>query len=369
MVYQISRELAKRGHEVTIYASDAKRGNLRERVSKTTVKIDGINIIHFQNISPRLSEKIGIFLTPTMRAEFERQGKNFDLVHVHEVRSYQHVIIWQYAKKLELPYIIQAHGILGDHGGLSRKIYDFVCGRRILIDAKLNIALNDIEVEQYRRMGVPKSKIQIVPNGINLLDYAHLPAEGCFKKKFGLPKSDKIVLYLGRIHKIKGLDVLVRAFANVATKLDGVRLVIVGSDDGYLSELKAWIKALKIENKVLLLGPLFGLAKLELYADADIFVLPSRYEAFPISILEAYASGKLVIASSCKGLSKLVLNNDTGILVEAGNISELSTAMIFALSQNIAKWSCRSKEFVKQFSIEKTVDKIERLYSGVMSLK
>ena len=73
-----------------------------------------------------------------------------------------------------------------------------------------------------------------------------------------------------------------------------------------------------------------------------------------------------MIASSCIGLSDLIGNNDTGILVEPGNISELSTAILFAVSQNTAKCSYRSIEFVKQFSIEETIDKIKRLYSGVM---
>ena len=101
-------------------------------------------------------------------------------------------------------------------------------------------------------MGVPEEKIAIIPNGIDLSEYASLPPEGSFKKKFGIKEKEKIVLYLGRIHKIKGIDILVKAFANVIKKLDSVRLVVVGPDDGYLSELQALIKALRIEDNVLI---------------------------------------------------------------------------------------------------------------------
>jgi len=107
------------------------------------------------------------------------------------------------------------------------------------------------EAEQYRRMGVPEEKIAIIPNWIDLSEYASLPPEDSFKKKFGLKEREKIVLYLGRIHKIKGIDILVKAFANVI-KLDSVRLVVGGTDDGYLSELQALIKALRIEHNVLI---------------------------------------------------------------------------------------------------------------------
>ena len=63
-------------------------------------------------------------------------------------------------------------------------------------------------------------------------------------------------MYLGRIHRIKGVNILVKAFANIVEKLGDVRLVVVGPDDGYLGELEVLIKALRIEDNVLILGPL-----------------------------------------------------------------------------------------------------------------
>jgi glycosyltransferase involved in cell wall biosynthesis len=364
MVYQISKELVKRGHNVTVYASDLKTSNLKKRVNEATEKIDGVNIIHFRTVSPYLSEKTGLIVTPTMKKTLEQQGKNFDLIHVHEIRGYQQIIATQYAKRAKLPYIIQAHGILGIHRSLSGAVYDLVYGGRVLKGSHSSIALTEYEVEQYKLRGVPKNKIQIIPNGINLSEYSNLPSKGCFKKKFGIPESEKIVLYLGRIHKIKGIDVLVRAFANVA-KSGGIKLVIVGSDDGYLRELTALIKTLGIDNKTILTGPLHGLEKLEAYVDANVYVLPSRYEAFSITLLEAYACGKTVIVSSCKGLGDLVIDDETGILVEPGNIFELNAAILLVLSGNTELGS-KAKGFVKQFCIEKTVDQLEQLYSGVV---
>jgi len=94
----------------------------------------------------------------------------------------------------------------------------------------------------------------------------------------------------------------------------------VGPDDGYLGELKALVKALRIEDKVLITGPLYGEDKLEAYVDADVYVLPSRYEIWGITVLEAYACGKPVITSKVGGLKDLVLSKVTGLLSDPGNI-------------------------------------------------
>ena len=67
-----------------------------------------------------------------------------------------------------------------------------------------------MEAQQYKAMGVPKEKIAIIPNGIDLSEYADLPPEGIFKKKFNMDENEKIVLYLGRIHRIKVLTFLLR---------------------------------------------------------------------------------------------------------------------------------------------------------------
>jgi len=160
-------------------------------------------------------------------------------------------------------------------------------------------------------------------------------------------------------------------FANVIEKLDDVRLVVVGPDDGYLGELEALTKALRMEDKVLITGPLYGEDKLEAYVNADVYVLPSRYETFPMSLLEAYACGKPVIASKIDGLKDLVKNEDTGLLFESGNVEQLMKSMLLLLNdQNKAeKIGLRGKHLVKEnFTIERVVDRLEELCRTTSSL-
>ena len=181
-------------------------------------------------------------------------------------------------------------------------------------------------------MGVPDEKIAVIPNGIDFSEYAVLPPRGSFKRKFGIKNEEKIVLYLGRLHKIKGVDILVKAFTNVIENLDDVRLVVVGPDDGSLDGLQTLVKDMNVGNKVIFTGPLYGLEKIKAYVDSEVYVLPSRYETFPMTVLEAYACGKPVIASNVGGLKDLVINGETGLLVEPGNKEQLAKNILYLLN-------------------------------------
>ena len=223
-----------------------------------------------------------------------------------------------------------------------------------------------MEAEQYRAMGVPEEKIAIIPNGIDLSEYADLPPKGSFKKKFSIGDDEKIVLYLGRIHRIKGIDILVEAFANVIEKLDDVRLVIVGPDDGYLGELKALVKSLRMEDKVLISGPLYGEEKLEAYIDSDVCVLPSNYEIWGITILESIACGTPVILTQNCGVAEYIKDR-VGLVVKHDS-ADLEDALLQMLlhkdKRSFFKKNC--KAVMEDFDVSKIVPKLERIYEQIV---
>lgn len=279
VIYEPTKALSKLGHGVTLIdtASIEERDLEADLSFCEVIRVRHLNLVKLHSLPFKylLHEFVrqislvfyALALIPTMTRSC--CSCKYDIIHVHNRYS----------------YILQAHGSL-PRIGAWRKLkwfYNTLFGYKLLRGASRVIALSRVEAEQYRRMGVPEEKIAIIPNGIDLSEYASLPPEGSFKKKFGIKEKEKIVLYLGRIHKIKGIDILVKAFANVIKKLDSVRLVVVGPDDGYLSELQALIKALRIEDNVLITGPLYGWDKLKAYVDADVYVLPSRYEIWGIA--------------------------------------------------------------------------------------
>ena len=127
----------------------------------------------------------------------------------------------------------------------------------------------------------------IIPNGIDLPEESAAPARA----------SERTVLALGRIHPKKGLDLLIRAWANTASSETGWRLRIVGpTEAGYGDDLRALVRSLGLNN-VSMEGPIYGAAKTAALQEADLFVLPSRNENFGLVVAEALAAGTPVISS------------------------------------------------------------------------
>ena len=368
VAYQISRELIKRGHEVVVYTTDAKDFNSRLEIDSGDVA-EKMKIYRFRNISLALVKRLKLFITPQLTLSARKEVGNFDIIHLHEYRTFQNIIVHYYACKYNVPYILQAHGSLPRIGAWPRlkRVYDALFGYRSLRDATKVVALSHVEAEQYRVMGVPEEKIAIIPNGIDLSEYVNLPPKGAFKKKFNIPENGKIILYLGRIHKIKGIDILIKAYAYMRNKMNlrDIVLVIAGPDDGYLNEAKRLAQALDVSNHVLFTGPLYREDKLAAYVDSEVYVLPSKYETFPMTILEAYACGKPVVASEVGGLRDLVKDRETGLLFKPGDVKRLAECISCILNdEKMAKeMGLKSRNLVEEnFAIEKVIEKLEKLY-------
>jgi glycosyltransferase involved in cell wall biosynthesis len=371
VVRSSSKELAKR-HEVVVYTTTAL--DLRHDFEPKEEEVDGYKIHYFPRALKLLcySYLFGqLNVSWDMMKAVKHNIRKFDVVHVHSWQQFPDMIVHHYAGKYNVPYVIQTHGSIPRIGKRFRKLlYDITLGYRVLNKASKVIALSKVEAEQYRSMGVPKEKIAIIPNGIDLSEYANLPPKDSFKKKFGIPEDRKIILYLGRIHKTKGIDILIKAYAYLKNKMnfkDAV-LVIAGPDDGYLSEIKYLAQAFGVSNSILFVGPLYGEDKLAAYVDSEVYVLPSRYETFPMVVLEAYACGKPVIASNVGGLKELIIDSQTGLLFEAGNFKQMAEKIVYLLNDSDKAIEIGRKARIlveEKYSIDKVVDMIERLYSEV----
>ena len=367
VVYEISRCLADRGHEVTVYATDTLDGKSRVKPNSNPTYIDGVRTYYFKNLSNYLSFKYHLPLPLGMPFRIKEEVKKFDFIHLHGYPHFLNVLVYHYARKYGIPYVINTHGAVLPYFqkyGLH-KIFSLFFGYRILKDASKVIALTKTEVEQYKKMGVDEDKIEIVPNGIDLSEYDNLPERGEFREKYSIGDDEKIILYLGRIHKIKGLDLLVKAFADLTKELDGVRLVIVGPDDGFSSTLKRQVGDLKIGDKILFRGPLYERAKLGAYVDADVYVLPSVYEIFGITVLEACACGTPVIVTDRCGIADYV--EKVGCVVEYDK-DQLRDAIFKILSDEglRRRFGEEGRRLVsEEFGWSVIIKQIEKIYENV----
>ena len=162
-------------------------------------------------------------------------------------------------------------------------------------------------------MGVAEDKVEIVPLGINLNEYDILPDKGNFKSKHNISDNNKLILFLGRIHEIKGLDLLVNSFGRINN--DNVTLAVVGGDYGFREKLEELIEKNDLQGKVIFPGVLTGTDKIEALVDCDIFVMPSRYESFTTSGLEAMACGKPLVLTKNNHIHTWVKDN-VGLICE-----------------------------------------------------
>lgn len=294
--YQIARMQA-RDNSVKVISSDACKERLKFEESRYDVDIDGIKVDYFKNISNRF--KLATMLDTPLGAIFriKNQIRDFDVVHVHEHRQTLSIIACYFARRYGIPYVVQAHGSVlpfFQKEGL-KNIFDKVFGFKILHGASKVFALTEVEKEQYLKMGVEEDRIEIVPLGINIEEYSDLPEEGIFREKFNISKDDKLIIFIGRVHEIKGLDLLIDAFKELADSESDVKLAIVGPDDGYMDALNLRIAECDLSDKVIVTGPLYKREKQEALVDCDLFVMPSKYESFTTSGLEAMACGKPLV--------------------------------------------------------------------------
>ena len=365
VAYEISKKLASKGHDITVYTTNVMSEEKLFAPIKEIYSIQGVDVHYCKNILYKPHSYFPLFYSRDIIRKIRENLMKYDIVHLHEYRFYTNIVVRHYARKFGIPYVLQAHGSLPRVIGRKslKSIHDTFFGHRLLRDASKVIALTSMEAEQYKKMGMPDEKIVIIPNGIDLSEYADLPPKGSFKKKFGIDSDEKIVLYVGRIHKSKGLDLLAHAFKIVSRDLSNVRLVLVGPDDGYAATFTRLISDLGIEEKVLLTGFVDERSKLAALAESDVFVTP-RFYGFPVTFLEACLAGCPIVTIS-DGLDWI--HENVGYVVENSPIV-LAKAIsnILQDEQVHIRFRNNCRHIIKNFDISTIASRLENTYKSVV---
>ena len=359
--FQLCRQLSQRGHEITVYTTDYKL------TDEYTSQLPGVKIKAFHT----WFELANLHFTPGIIPAAKKEVKRFDVIHAHNYRTFQNMIVCHYANQYHVPYVLQSHG--GVMPVLQRKglkvMYDRVAGYKILRNAGKVIAGNVTEIGEYKNMGVDESKVVVIPPFYNTDEYAELPSPGLFRLKYGI-KEKFIVLFLGRIHKIKGIDFLVDAFAELNKQRGDVFLAIVGPDGGFKAAVEEQVNKLNLAGKVLFTGLLTGVDKYSAYVDASMLVQTSIYERGPGSPFEAILCGTPIIITRNTGAGEIVAKMDAGYLVDYGNIPELTNLMkkIIDNPSEIMRKTERAREsIINNLSWQNGVGQFEKVYESLLS--
>ncbi|MEK7200853.1 MAG: glycosyltransferase family 4 protein [Patescibacteria group bacterium] len=206
-----------------------------------------------------------------------------------------------------------------------------------------------------------KDKIKVVYNGIS--EFEKLPKEES-RIILASKASEKVIIFsISELHKNKGIDVALKALALLPKETQSKIIYCVASDGEEKTKLEKLAKELNIENMVRFLG--FVPDAKKLLSGADIFLMPSRTEAFPYAILEAGMAGLAIIATSVGGIPEVIKDMQNGILVHPCNPKEIAEAILYLLNH-----PDKQKEFGSEikktisnfFSLEKMISETNHLY-------
>ncbi len=258
-------------------------------------------------------------------------------VHIHGIWQEHCALAAQRARALRRPYVISAHGML-DPWALQQKrwkkaAYFQLIEKKSLRSAACLHALTRAEATAYSQLapGVP---IAVVPNGITVPPVAD-PED--FFRRYPLLRDKQLVLFLGRIHRKKGLDILARAWRTISADYPQAHLVLAGPDsEGGRLATEREIEALRIADKVTFTGMLTGNEKWGALQAARLFVLPSYSEGLSVSVLEAMAMGRPVLITEQCHVDG-VQENNCGWQIQP-TVRDLESALhdFFALSGHAA---------------------------------
>jgi glycosyltransferase involved in cell wall biosynthesis len=216
---------------------------------------------------------------------------------------------------------------------LKKALYAALVEIRRMQRAACLRALSLDEVDDYRRLGLT-NPIAIIPNGTDAQPGA---TPGLFLDAYPQLTGKRTILFLGRLHQKKGLQLLLQAWARVSSKADDVQLVIAGPDsENMRASLEKVTDELKLRSSVTFTGMLTGEQKWSAFAAASLFVLPSYSEGFSIAILEALAMGLPVIVTTPCHIPEVAIHDCGWVIQPAVGPLEQALADFFSLSREEA---------------------------------
>jgi len=298
MVYNVSRELIQLGHQVFVLTTDKCVGE-RLDVPRGETEWNGVQVRYC------LWERSFLpYHSPELRAQVRARLPRTDVVLLSSSWTSYGIATGTECRRAGTPYILYAHGSYDParlrRGWLKKKFWWWAFDRRLYDHAAAVIALTKAEVEQIRTMRV-KTRTDQIPIGVDTVQLTVRTSRAELEERYPELRGHLIVLFLGRLHPIKGVDVLIKSFARVRLRVPKALLVIAGPSEGsYAEEIYRFVRDQNLEDAVLLTGEVRTLDKASLLHEAAVFCLTSYGEGLPAAALEAmYCGTPVVLSEGC----------------------------------------------------------------------
>ena len=311
--FQLSVALRRAGGGCSILCTDQGLSDKRR------AELAGVELFAVPSLFKR-------FLVPSIsRMHIEQLVAQADVIHVTGHWSVLGARVCLAALRIGKPYVYCPAGSLRIFGRSAwlKRIYNLLVGHRVVRGAERCLAVTELEREQFHEYAVPNERIMLLPNGVHP-NPDIVPAPQAFRFQHGL-QSKQVLLFLGRLSLIKGPDLLLEAFAAVATSHPQAVLVFAGPEEELGSDLRAEAARLGLAERVLFIGFISGQDKQDALAAADLLVVPSRQEAMSLVALEAGLCGTPVLLTDQCGFDEV--EDAGGGAVVAVRVDALATGI------------------------------------------
>lgn len=227
--------------------------------------------------------------------------------------------------------------------------------------------LEELVMSRCDRVIVPCKSILSYLKGVGI-EHGVFISHGLKVEDYSNRSEEGFVLFAGRLHWVKGLDVLLRAFALIHDQVDA-KLIVAG-DGPHRLELQSLAAKLGLADRVAFLGYVPRESLSQLFSICTVFVLPSRWETFGIVLAEAMASGKPVIASDVPGPTSQVVDSENGLLFPSGDYERLASLLLELLTDVRLRRALgeRAENTAREkLSFDRIAMEHERLFEGIIS--
>ena len=312
-------------------------------------------------VSLGLRKKTDVFVAQRLVSLLRRQRP--DILHTYLLHGN---VLGRIAGRLAgVPAIIGSERTIGQArrwGRLATKLTNPLTNA---VEVNSTLGGNAIEND----LGVPHEKVEVVRSGLDLDAFANSTRRKDVRLSLNLTDDQHLVVYVGRLRQVKGVEYGIRAFAAAQSERPDMHMALAGEGD-QLNYLKQLANEFKVNDKVTFLGVRNDLP--DLLSAADSVLMPSLNEGFPRTAIEAMAASKPIIATNVGGTPEAIIDGETGILVPSKDIESMTSALINLVNDpelQTRLGTAGRKRAVQNYSVENYVSRLDGLYRQLLSIE
>jgi len=387
-VRELTRELGRLGIQVDVYtrSQDEHAPHISHDLGYGNRVIHIAAGLEVPLPKPELAAHIPIFVDEVL-AFAKQKMFNYDLIHSHYWMSGLAAKELQQAWDVPVVHMFHTLGLMKQRIARSDQEADGdyrIQGERdVIAMANSLVAATQAELAQLQWLyGVEDHKISVIPPGVDTSHFYPIPPDEA-KDFIGVPVKDRMLLFVGRIEPLKGIDTLIRAIAIMRQEglLDYKHLCmsIIGgepqADPETITEEMARLQALREEHGLGDFVAFLGRREQDTlpyyYSAAEAVIMPSHYESFGMVALEAMSCGTPVVASLVGGLAFLVQDGVTGFHFQVGDAKSLSNHLATLINDRAAhkRMSQNAAALASDYAWEKIAARIAKLYRKVLQAR